>query len=167
MKKLIMLLILVPSLLIGQEYEKRDFLCINDTNQIKHLTDSLLEPASRKFVFDSKYINKNNGIALISYHLDDIDMTFHFVRIIKGEDLNLEIKGTTFYFFRDLSGKFLDILPIWNKYFDSIPNKEDALKQNGGFYNQTEWRKKVIINGLFRECLLTNNRDGYWRISCY
>jgi len=73
-----------------------------------------------------------------------------------GANKDLEIDGEPFYCVVKIIGKFLDIFPVWKKYFSPNSTQEETVKK---------WKEEVIlsIHGKRYKYLLTNE-NNFWQI---
>lgn len=73
-----------------------------------------------------------------------IVMSVDYVEGRMGANADLEIKGIPYYEFTQVTGAFLDIFPIWKKFFNPNADMNDCLKYVPNFGEQGD--KITIIN---------------------
>jgi len=81
-----------------------------------------------------------------------------FRKYMIGEDKNLDIIGEPIYFLFEVRGKFLDIFPIWQRYFSPNSVQEETVRK---------WREEAVvyIDGLKADQkFLLTNESGLWQI---
>jgi hypothetical protein len=83
----------------------------------------------------------------------------HFKIFYEGANNDLEIVGTKKYMFDKFEGKFLDILPFWQKYIDPKAVAEEISSK--GYGSMRNEMNKVIFN------LRRNTYGGLWYIQNY
>lgn len=96
------------------------------------LTYEFIE-ASTDTIALNEVIKKGHHINVEFYEID-------FEIFYEGQDKTLEIEGEKKYRFHQARLKFLDLFPVWKKYFDNsatiagVRSYENTVKGNGGYW---------------------------------
>lgn len=73
----------------------------------------------------------------------------------KGKNIDLQIKGELIYDFREVTGKYLDLVGFWTNTFYPLNSKEQVLNE----YNLKEYRVNKELKFNFRK------NENAWTIS--
>lgn len=136
MKKSFLLLLFGCFTLFAAQAQPRDltlFSC-GDTTACISNTDQLLQNAKRSYKLQESYMYDNKFI--LEYKATDpnsaevFKLRVVFLKRAKGEDLALERPGVVVYELQGITGKYLDLFPIWQKYIDNSADLE-AIADSG------------------------------------
>ena len=129
------------------------------------LADSIVFYAKRKYKFSKEFMqidplsNKVDSNTFQIKYVNVNDTTDYFnvlyLKVIRGENSAMEIKGKPFYLFYCAQGNFLDLFPFWNKFIDVKSDIERTSLQSSGV-------SKNLENGSFR---FYPDEDNKWRIN--
>jgi len=129
------------------------------------LADSIVFYAKRKYKFSKEFMqidpltNKVDSNTFQIKYVNEKDTTDFFnvlyLKVIRGENRAMEIKGKPFYLFYCAQGNFLDLFPFWNKFIDVKSDIERTSLQSSGV-------SKNLENGSFR---FYPDEDNKWRIN--
>lgn len=75
----------------------------------------------------NELLGKNH---VLVYTSDKYELRLSFSRVMEGVNKDLEIEGTPVYKFHSASGPFLDLLKVWQKYFDASADQDKVLKDD-------------------------------------
>ena len=134
----------------------------DDRKDMRALADSIALNAKRIYKFSREYmvVDSSNKVAINVYRIkylkvdDSTDsLMFIYVKKIRGENPALEIKGTPYFEFNNVQGKYLDLFPFWKKFIDV---NSDIVKSSYGNSNNY----KYIYNNMFRFIA----EDNHWVI---
>lgn len=162
MKKLLLILITflsVNSFAQDKEYiEKiRNLQSKEETIKVGWDIVSLMR---EKFVLKNNPEESEKGITLIFLKANTVDslrknspekmeflpedvIKIFFTKEVKGGNVYLETKGTSYYSFYGVSYKYLDLFPFWKKYFRSDASIESTVNEAKNF-EEREYRCKEI-----------------------
>ncbi|RWX00933.1 hypothetical protein [Flavobacterium cerinum] len=134
MKKLLLTALLFTTLLQAQDKAFIDGLSKMDFDQAKSFANEIVASSRTKWV--PLYDKENDKSAAIWFvdaslspeRIDKIKsgksvcetgecLKVAFTAFYEGENKNLEVKGTKKYKFNSVVMKYLDIFPVWQKYF--------------------------------------------------
>lgn len=138
----------------------------------KEFADKIAQTAKTNYeYYKQKSRPKHNSLAfyylksnLTAEQLQDIKdfgcnqncFKVYFDVYYKGANEDLEIKGTKKIIFSNVSGKFLDLFPTWNREFIQSSTKEGIL----------DYKKKTIYNGNIAVARF-QKMQGIWIIRYY
>jgi hypothetical protein len=99
----------------------------------------------KKGFYRVKYIDSSTPIDLKEKIINgteecDLCLNVDFLVYFEGENKDLEIKGIKKYRFREVSGKYLDLFPVWKNIFRPDVSIETTLND----YSSQELVQKVI-----------------------
>ncbi|MBT1702940.1 hypothetical protein [Chryseosolibacter indicus] len=101
---------------------------------------------------------------LIGFKLGKVNsadtITVLFFKTKEGGNVSLERSGYLMYNFKELSGRYLDIFPIWKKYFNTSANLE-VIANNGGDYAR-DYKPKE--EGWYSRINFRKSYKNYWVI---
>jgi hypothetical protein len=129
MKKIILFLALITSALFYSQYQKLDSIALQKTIE-KIVSDtgkpfviSKKDEESRKFYIKYKNPeNENDNLMILYYSYYD------------GANEDLEIKGTKVWDIQSISGNFLSIFPVWQKFSGTKTDAETLSKKGFEYY---------------------------------
>ena len=131
MKKLILFLALITSALFYSQYQKLDSITLQKTIE-KIVSDTgkpfvVAKQSQEDRIFYIKFKNpeKENDNLMILYYPS-----------YEGANEDLEIKGTKVWNIQSISGNFLSVFPVWQK-FSGTKTDAETLSKNGSEYYTT------------------------------
>lgn len=141
MNKLLLLLSLIFSTTIYSqdlEYQSKLKNGVTTEKKVVDLTASIVELAKKtlRYFVAREHENKYYVVQYIPANVTDEEwknnmdeyrgeaVVFKFRITNKGENKNLEIQGVKTYVFEDVRGKYLNLFPYWQKYFDATSDME-------------------------------------------
>ncbi|MGC4130172.1 MAG: hypothetical protein QM564_11590 [Bergeyella sp.] len=151
MKKLILFL-LFSGIAFGQNYKD-----LTETEFNKEV-GNIVEATNENLIYSQE--DSNNGTPfeaskLKVYKNEAKVLKIRYFSHLKGENINLEVKGTPSYSIESIYGKFLTVFPIWKKYVDEnadaeqLSSKKKTEKDVGNFkwslhdYGENTWVIKI------------------------
>lgn len=143
MKKIILLLLGLFTITAAQAQDRAIFTRSTPEECITAI-DTLLKDAKRVYEFVDFY-NSGNRYYFDFAEADPADpdnparVKAVFVKVDRGANPALEIKGTTVYEMDAIRGKFLDLFPIWKKYVDPHVNMELLAEKGKSGYTPLEF----------------------------
>lgn len=146
MKK-ILLFLLFSSFYFGQ-YKALDSI------QLTQKIEQLVKDSGKNFVL-SKKDKDYNKIAYMYKNPDNENdnLMIIFYPFMQGEDEALEIKGTKKWDIQSVSGNFLSLFPIWQKYSNTKSEKEVISKKGFEYYTTPEGKSSDFVG-----------RGSFWMI---
>jgi hypothetical protein len=146
MRKLLLLLLLLPAYAFAQQFNNLDSI------QLTKTIDQLVKDTGRKYILETNRQDddRNNFRYINPEDPDDILMITFGSRMV-GENKDLEIKGVKKWGINTIYGKYLAVFPIWKKYADSNANLEQisanrSARKGGYYFSRIDY-------------------EGHWRIS--
>jgi len=141
MKKLLLLLSFIFTATVyaqDLEYQTKLKEGVTTEKEAVDLTASIVDLAKKPLRFHSarEHENKYFVVQYIPTNVTDENwksnrdeysseaVVFKFRISNKGENKNLEIPGVKTYVFNDVYGKYLNLFPFWQKYFDATSDLE-------------------------------------------
>jgi len=132
--------------------ESRKELMLWDVHEGKRLLTFEFIEASTDTVALNKVIKSGHHIDVEFYEID-------FEIFYEGRDIPLEIEGEKKYRFHQARLKFLDLFPVWKKYF----NNEATIEEVRNDYDMKQARYKTKnVDWLYK---LEGNNTLYWTIN--
>ena len=129
MKKLILFLALITSALFYSQYQKLDSISLQKTIE-KIVSDTgkpfvLSKQGQEDRIFYIKFKNpeKENDNLIILYYPS-----------YEGANEDLEIKGTKVWNIQSISGNFLTVFPVWQKFSGTKIDAETLAKKGFEYY---------------------------------
>lgn len=113
------------------------------------MLDSIKKSDQQKWKLFEDYLNSPDEALQCEYY-----------SMAVGGNINLEIPADTVREFWRISGKFLDIFPVWEKYFDAGANFEQMAESNK--HNKWMCAFRLENKDLFFQ--LVNRGDNNWII---
>lgn len=163
-KTLLLLFVICSNLLLAQdlEYQAKLKEGVTTEKEAVDLTSTIVELAKKplRYFVAREHENKYFIVQYIPANVTDeewkknIDeygeeaVVFKFRISHKGENKNLEREGVKTYVFNDVRGKYLNLFPFWQKYFDAGSDMEHLSTQS---FTQ---KNKYTFSG----------NDGTWNI---
>ncbi|MDR1583971.1 MAG: hypothetical protein LBS55_12090 [Prevotellaceae bacterium] len=150
----------LDSLLKYYDY-KVDFLGATTEEQARIIADSIISVMKRVYKFHSISTLSGHptyyGVRYFNTEKPDKYFLVEFHKAMLGANKDLEIEGTPFYIVTEINGRFLDIFPVWKKYFDNDAIQEDILKK---------WKHERILNvqDIRYKYRLTKEPNDLWQI---
>ena len=138
MKK-ILFFILLSSLCFGQ-YKALD------SSQLSQKIEQLVKDSGKNFVLSKKDTDANK----IAYKYNnpenqDDNLMIIFYPFMQGEDEALGIKGVKKWDIQSVSGNFLSLYPIWQKYSETKTEKEALAKKGFEYYTTPEGKSSDFV----------------------
>ena len=129
MKKLILFLALITSALFYSQYQKLDSITLQKTIE-KIVSDTgkpfvVAKQSQEDRIFYIKFKNpeKENDNLMILYYPS-----------YEGANEDLEIKGTKVWNIQSISGNFLSVFPVWQKFSSTKTDAETLSKKGFEYY---------------------------------
>lgn len=118
MKKILLFFILVSNFAFCQSFEKLDSL------QFANTVEQFVKDTGKEFSLDSYEKHPTKQKYLLYKNAQQEGFLVTYDSYYDGKNTALEIQGIKKFNIKSLSGKFLTIFPIWNKYVDPNISKE-------------------------------------------
>lgn len=155
MKKIITLLLaLLPFVISAQDNDIISKMTKSKSiEDLRFISDKIASQTKTKFIFFKQGERKSpSQTDIVFYYIpdnltpDELNefsretkekcLVILFGSMYEGENKDLEVKGQLVYFFRNVSGKYLDIYPFWTSTFYPNSTKEQILED----YKLKEYR---------------------------
>ncbi len=151
---------------------RQNILAVSTADSIIMLANNMTSLAKRKFQYAgfTKYSIEQDWCKYYSIvYTEGETKTIAFqvdVRSIEvGGDRNLEISGTTYYMVSRMSGRYLDIFPIWQKYFEPNAEINEVLDHATNLeYRGLKFRDRVILANTQKLFYRLYYKDNIWTI---
>ncbi|WP_313214222.1 hypothetical protein [Soonwooa sp.] len=138
MKK-VLLFVLLSSLCFGQ-YKGLDSLKLNET------IEKITKDTDKNFVISEK--GKDKGKFYIKYknpEKEDDRLMVLYYSFMDGANEALEIKGVKKWNIESVSGNFLSVFPIWQKYSNTKTTKEELSNKKFEYYTTPEGKSSDFV----------------------
>ncbi len=144
MKKLLLLL-LFPALVFSQELQYAEFINNLTKNQVRQISDDIMSfyTVPQKYYASTK--NRERQYFIVYYPADlpedmikedlqngqcNLCNAVEFRKYVKGGNNDLGIEGVEVFQFKQVSGKYLDLVGWWQKHFAPKSTKESLLDKD-------------------------------------
>lgn len=175
MKKIILLLLSLFALFAAQAQSRTIFVC-NTPAACASSVETLLKDATRSYKLLNSY-EYDNRKYILEYEVPKVNdsdqaikMRVVFLKRAIGANPALEQPGQIVYELQTITGKYLDIFPIWKKYIDSNADIEtlaergysDRIKFDNGNGAGEEYR---LSEDKQDKTMWTFNRSSWYSTS--
>lgn len=131
MKKLILFFALITSALFYSQYQKLDSITLQKT------IEKIVSDTGKPFVVAKK--SQEDRIFYIKFknpEKENDNLMILYYPSYEGANEDLEIKGTKVWNIQSISGNFLSVFPVWQK-FSGTKTDAETLSKNGSEYYTT------------------------------
>lgn len=177
MKKIILFVIALFAIFTAQAQNNRSVFVCGTPQACASSMDTLLQGAKRVYKLLNSYEHDNRR-QILEYETPKannndipIKMRVVFLKRTIGANPALEQSGQIVYELQSISGKYLDIFPIWKQYIDNTANMEAIAERgysdrskfdNGGGageeYRLTEDKQDKSVWVFHRSCWYTTSQ---------